>query len=128
MAIDLFLESVLFDGNIRRVAEGLDGGLNVGGEGAFRKSLDDTPDPVGNFLQKTSFAALTNSPGVSDERWDAPLMPATFTEHSNRRFEKASSLIRRVFAKDQEAAEEAIAIARQMLADARAEVLATAAG
>ena len=122
MAIDLFLEAHLFDWHIATVAEAGHPGLSVGGLDDFRKSLDDSPNPVGDFFTTTQLEPLNKGAGIADERWDEPLTPAT-------RFEKACAAIRtnRIFANSPEAADEAITIAEKMLDEERAAILAAAA-
>jgi len=92
-------------------------GLAVGGA---------PPDPVGNFFEKAAFDLLLKSPGVNDESWDAPFTKTT-ADRSTERFAKASAAIEHFFADHPEECAEAIAIARKMVADERAAVLAEAA-
>ncbi|SRR6266513_3818324 len=82
---------------------------------------DEPPDPFQKRVERMQLDPLRKSQGISDESWDATLTPAT-------RFEKSCAAIRasRIFANDAAAAEEAILIAEQMLADERAAILAAA--
>jgi hypothetical protein len=120
-----FLNELLF-GHSDPLAE-LEGGI-----GGFQKTPDNALDPVGRFLQKTEFDLLAKTGGVLDARWDDPLtkaiaVPATFSARSDQRFEKACDVIRRVFADNSDAAEQAIRIAGELRASARADALALAA-
>jgi hypothetical protein len=64
-----------------------------------------------------------NKNTVADESWDAP-MTATFSpERSKKRFEKACASIKKVFG-DSPEYDQAIALAKEMLDEARAEILA----
>lgn len=47
---------------------------SVGGVDDFGKALNAPEDPLGAFLEKTHLALLVKSPGVSDARWDEPLL------------------------------------------------------
>jgi hypothetical protein len=114
MGVDMLLKSILFE-------EDCNAGLD-----------DDVADPVGVFLHKTTLAALRKAPGIDDARWDEPLgktieLPAEFLTRSQARLEKASVVIRRVFANNPAACEEALELLRQGLVTAREELLAPAA-
>jgi hypothetical protein len=124
MAIDLILKSILFETGSE------DAGLDVR-QDEFGNRIHDSADPVGNFLEKTNFAALLKRPGVIDESWDAPLvktvaLPADFIEHSEQRLAKMRRVIERVFAGHRQEIEEAVTIANRALAEARTEILARA--
>ncbi|SRR2546421_11287917 len=69
MAGDLFLEAMIYQGDIS--GEGLNAGLSVGGVDDFRKTLDTTPNPVGDFLEK---AELSKGCASSvDPSWSEPI-------------------------------------------------------
>jgi len=90
----------------------------VGGSSNLEKS-----HPVAELVK-----VYSDGPGYVDSTWSKPIgtvtLSAEFLEHSNQRFEKARGAIRKIFANNPEAAEEAIELAKQMLAEARAEALA----
>jgi hypothetical protein len=98
----------------------------------FRTGANDDaalPDPAGRSHEKAQYDALVKREGVAEARWDEPLpksvaLPADFLKRSNLRFEKASAVIKKIFANDQKAETEAIALFQKALADARSKVLA----
>jgi len=129
MAIDVLLATKIF--GTADIAKGLDDDgtpeeYSVGSE--IFLSSETTSDPVTKFLRKTEFARLNKNAGVADSSWDEPMSPASasFSAHSRERFEKVCAKIKSLCGENSEATEEAIAIARQMLAQARADVIAGA--
>jgi hypothetical protein len=88
----------------------------------------DIPYAGDRIVQKARNDMFRKSSGVADERWDAPLgkaAAASFPERSKERFEKCAAAIKKVFG-DTEEYDEAIAIARRVLNEARAEILVRA--
>lgn len=87
----------------------------------------DVPDAVQRLLGREERAYLRNGIAVENESWDAPLQKAsTLPEHSERRLQKARVTLDRVFGANTEVCEEAIALFRQALTDARDAVLTAA--
>jgi hypothetical protein len=80
-------------------------------DGAF-----DISDPVGQMFSK---AARNVDQPV--EVWEEPIVPTSFEERSQQRFQKMCSVITKVFGDHAEEREKAIVIAKRALAEARAE-------
>jgi len=99
----------------------------------FDDGARSVADPIGQFLEKAELNMLKGAAvGIQETSWDTPLTKALelspeFIQRSNQRFEKACSVIQRVFGSDPEIAEEAIKVTRQMFTDARNEALSLAA-
>jgi hypothetical protein len=94
---------------------------------------DDAFDnPLGKLIEQNQLKAALGK-GAIDPEWDEPIgaSPVTksddLTPTSDARFEKVTEKVRKIFGPDHaDEAEEAIALARKIRDEARAEVLARA--
>jgi hypothetical protein len=89
--------------------------------------------PITAFLAKAKKGLLVKNAGVADESWDAELAkttaetdPAALPARSRARLEKAFGVIDRVFAGHPQECEEAKSVAKRLLIETRAEIMATA--
>jgi hypothetical protein len=106
---------------------------------ALDKAFDDgnaeVPNPVARFFERAERNQLTkNVGGISDASWDEPLMkttaetdPAALPPRSQARLEKTYAVINRIFNGHETEAAEARGIAKRLLIETRAEVMAAVA-
>jgi hypothetical protein len=128
--MDKFLACAVF--GAEDIVKSMDDGCLGVEEFSVGAHIFDTPGTPMDPVQKLFAAGQSGSlaKNASNESWDAPLsktvMPSSFPQRSDERFEKVCKEIRKIFGDRTEEAEEAIALAKQMRAEARAEAIAAA--
>jgi hypothetical protein len=124
--VDLFIKATLFADALYEV-EPAEKAVQ------FDAGHADLPNPVARFFEKAERDLLTkNVDGISETSWDEPLTkasdtdPAALPARSQARLEKAFGVIDRVFFGHPQECEEAKSIARRLLLDVRADIMAAA--